>query len=208
MKVRLKPFWQWQSLVLTGREKRRLIFSVLFHAIAMICTIWSIYVLAHRVVIEIQNRDLAWPLWTKVLVIAIGLAGSLIFSYVQIRIYYGLTKRWMIRNQKYIFASLTDSEVARARVEQAAVLEKNKIRQQIVCNQTTAQIVSQNIQIHNVSMAMAPEVSFIHETPRVASLASTVKMRHLMAKLTGVSGKNKVKQSPEASFSSNDFVVS
>ena len=84
---------------MTSMERRKIMCSVIFHAIAITCVIWSLYVLIDRTSDEIKNGSLQWPFWTKLLVVAIGFTGGLVFMYVQCRTYTQLCKRWRAYNR-------------------------------------------------------------------------------------------------------------
>ena len=73
--------------------------SVTFHVIAITCVIWSLYVLIDRTTEEIKAGNLEWPFWTKLIVVAIGFTGGLVFMYVQCKMYVQLCKRWRAYNR-------------------------------------------------------------------------------------------------------------
>lgn len=81
---------------MTKSERRKIFCSVLFHLIALVCMLWSVYVLAKRTAEEIRlgkNGVLEWPFWTKLIVVAIGFTGGLIFMYIQCKVYLQLWRR-------------------------------------------------------------------------------------------------------------------
>ena len=64
----MKPFSQWEKLDMSSLERRKLLCSVSFHLIAVICVVWSLYVLIDRTADEIRtgissNRPLT--LWCQ-----------------------------------------------------------------------------------------------------------------------------------------------
>ena len=67
---------QWEKLDMSSMERRKLVCSVTFHAIAFTCVIWSLYVLIDRSVEEYSSGQLHWPFWTKLVVVAIGFTGN------------------------------------------------------------------------------------------------------------------------------------
>ncbi len=73
--------------------------SVTFHIIAITCVIWSLYVLIERTTEEIRAGVLEWPFWTKLIVVAIGFTGGLVFMYVQCKMYVQLCRRWKAYNR-------------------------------------------------------------------------------------------------------------
>lgn len=84
---------------MTTVERRKIMCSVTFHIIAITCVIWSLYVLIDRTTQEIKAGILEWPFWTKLIVVAIGFTGGLVFMYVQCKMYVQLCKRWRAYNR-------------------------------------------------------------------------------------------------------------
>ncbi len=74
----MKPFCQWEKLDMSSLERRKLLCSVTFHAVAVTCVVWSLYVLVDRTAQEIRAGQLQWPFWTKLVVVAIGFTGGLV----------------------------------------------------------------------------------------------------------------------------------
>ncbi|XP_033478790.1 uncharacterized protein marchf1 isoform X1 [Epinephelus lanceolatus] len=111
METKLKPLRKWERLHMSKGERRKIFCSVLFHLIAIVCMLWSVYVLFKRTAEEIRlgkNDDfwrvsllkyntpqgvLEWPFWTKLIVVAIGFTGGLIFMYIQCKVYLQLWHR-------------------------------------------------------------------------------------------------------------------
>lgn len=73
--------------------------SVTFHIIAITCVVWSLYVLIDRTAEEIKQGILEWPFWTKLVVVAIGFTGGLVFMYVQCKVYIQLWRRLKAYNR-------------------------------------------------------------------------------------------------------------
>lgn len=90
---------QWQKLEMSTVERRKIMCSVTFHIIAITCVIWSLYVLIDRTTEEIMAGELEWPFWTKLIVVAIGFTGGLVFMYVQCKMYVQLCRRWRAYNR-------------------------------------------------------------------------------------------------------------
>jgi len=90
---------QWQKLEMTKVERRKIFCSVTFHIIAITCVVWSLYVLIDRTSEEVRSGMLEWPFWTKLIVVAIGFAGGIVFMYVQCRMYLQLCRRWRAYNR-------------------------------------------------------------------------------------------------------------
>lgn len=80
-------------------ERRKLLCSVTFHAVALTCVVWSLYVLIDRTAEEIHKGILEWPFWTKLIVEAIGFTGGIIFMYIQCKSYLHLCRRWKAFNR-------------------------------------------------------------------------------------------------------------
>lgn len=78
---------------MTRSERRKILCSVSFHVIAITCVVWSLWVLIERTADEIEQGQLNWPFWTKLVVVAIGFTGGLVFMYVQCKVYVQLWKR-------------------------------------------------------------------------------------------------------------------
>ncbi|XP_037118070.1 E3 ubiquitin-protein ligase MARCHF8 isoform X2 [Syngnathus acus] len=96
METKLKPLCKWEKLHMTKSERRKIYCSVLFHLIAIVCMLWSVYILIKRTTEEIKlgkNGVLEWPFWTKLIVVAIGFTGGLIFMYIQCKVYLQLWRR-------------------------------------------------------------------------------------------------------------------
>ena len=53
--LQVKPFSQWEKLDMSSLERRKLLCSVSFHLIAVICVVWSLYVLIDRTADEIRT---------------------------------------------------------------------------------------------------------------------------------------------------------
>ena len=97
--MQVKPFCQWEKLDMTSIERRKLFCSVTFHIIAITCVVWSLYVLIDRTATEIKNGQLQWPFWTKLVVVAIGFTGGLVFMYIQCKVYVHLCRKWKAYNR-------------------------------------------------------------------------------------------------------------
>ncbi|XP_069548747.1 E3 ubiquitin-protein ligase MARCHF8 isoform X2 [Brachyistius frenatus] len=104
METKLKPLRKWEKLQMTASERRKILFSVTFHVIAITCVVWSLYVLIDRTAEEIKLAGripgiLEWPFWTKLVVVAIGFTGGLVFMYVQCKVYIHLWRRLKAYNR-------------------------------------------------------------------------------------------------------------
>jgi len=99
MQSKLKPLTKWEKLDISAVERRKIVCSVSFHLIAITCVVWSLYVLIDRTLDEIRIGQTDWPFWTKLVVVAIGLTGGLVFMYVQCKMYAQLFARWKTYNK-------------------------------------------------------------------------------------------------------------
>ncbi|KFQ25043.1 E3 ubiquitin-protein ligase MARCH1, partial [Merops nubicus] len=104
---------QWEKLQMTTSERRKIICSVTFHIIAITCVVWSLYVLIDRTAEEIKqgndNGVLEWPFWTKLIVVAIGFTGGLVFMYVQCKVYVQLWRRLKAYNRVIFVQNCPDT---------------------------------------------------------------------------------------------------
>ncbi|CAF1554439.1 unnamed protein product [Adineta ricciae] len=105
MHSEIKPFKQWQKLDMNVVERRKVMCSVAFNLIAVTCVLWSLYVLIEKTRDEVKVGKLHWPFWTKLIVVAIGFTGGLVFLYVQCKMYIQLCIRWRQFNQRIIIHS-------------------------------------------------------------------------------------------------------
>ncbi|XP_060634733.2 E3 ubiquitin-protein ligase MARCHF1 isoform X1 [Anolis sagrei] len=113
METKLKPLRKWEKLQMTTSERRKIICSVTFHIIAITCVVWSLYVLIDRTAEEIKqgndNGVLEWPFWTKLVVVAIGFTGGLVFMYVQCKVYIQLWRRLKAYNRVIFVQNCPDT---------------------------------------------------------------------------------------------------
>lgn len=108
--TKTKPFREWERLDMTTAERRKIICSVAFHVIAITCVIWSLYVLIDRTTEEVSSGNLDWPFWTKLIVVAIGFTGGLVFMYVQCKMYIQLLLRWRTYNRVIQVENVPETE--------------------------------------------------------------------------------------------------
>ncbi|XP_023503690.1 E3 ubiquitin-protein ligase MARCHF8 isoform X3 [Equus caballus] len=128
METKLKPLRKWENLQMTGSERRKIMCSVIFHVIAIVCVVWSLYVLIDRTVEEIKQGHatgiLEWPFWTKLVVVAIGFTGGLLFMYVQCKVYVQLWKRLKAYNRVIYVQNCPDTS-KKSTFEKSALTEPN-----------------------------------------------------------------------------------
>ncbi len=104
---------------MTSGERRRLYFTIFFHVAAVLCVVWSLYVLIDRTAEEIRQEQLQWPFWTKLAVVAVGFTGGIVFMYIQCKVYINYCKKWKAYN-RVILVQDAPEEVHRAKQAAAA----------------------------------------------------------------------------------------
>lgn len=109
MTKKTKPFREWEKLDMTPAERRKVVCSVTFHVIAITCVVWSLYVLIDRTTEEVEAGSLLWPFWTKLIVVAIGFTGGVVFMYVQCKMYLNLCKKWRTYNKVILVSSISEA---------------------------------------------------------------------------------------------------
>ncbi|KAM7073796.1 E3 ubiquitin-protein ligase MARCHF8 isoform 3-T32 [Molossus nigricans] len=128
METKLKPLRKWEKLQMTASERRKIVCSVTFHVIAITCVVWSLYVLIDRTAEEIKQGQatgiLEWPFWTKLVVVAIGFTGGLLFMYVQCKVYVQLWKRLKAYN-RVIYVQNCPETSKKSIFEKPALAEPN-----------------------------------------------------------------------------------
>ena len=105
---------------MTQGERRKVLCSVSFHVIAITCIVWSLWVLIERTAEEIKDEHLKWPFWTKLVVVAIGFAGGLVFMYVQCKVYFQLFRRLKAHNRVIYVKNAPDEAKQAHKLGQAA----------------------------------------------------------------------------------------
>ncbi|KAJ8966713.1 hypothetical protein NQ314_003366 [Rhamnusium bicolor] len=53
--TKIKPFSEWRILEMSSVERRRLLCAILFHFVAAVCVVWSLFVLIDRAAEEVQK---------------------------------------------------------------------------------------------------------------------------------------------------------
>ncbi|KAJ8418244.1 hypothetical protein AAFF_G00139530 [Aldrovandia affinis] len=124
METKLKPLRKWEKLQMTSSERRKIMCSVSFHVIAITCVVWSLYVLIDRTAEEIKQGILEWPFWTKLVVVAIGFTGGLVFMYVQCKVYIQLWRRLKAYN-RVIYVQNRPETCKKIVLEKPALVEPN-----------------------------------------------------------------------------------
>lgn len=108
MQTRIRSLKNWEKLDINHIERRKILCSVMFHLIVITCVIWSLYVLIERTALEMSNNQLDWAFWVKLVVVAIGFTGGVIFMYIQCKMYVQLCMRWRRYNRVIIIQPITE----------------------------------------------------------------------------------------------------
>ncbi|XP_043369226.1 E3 ubiquitin-protein ligase MARCHF1 isoform X2 [Dermochelys coriacea] len=134
METKLKPLRKWEKLQMTTSERRKIVCSVTFHIIAITCVVWSLYVLIDRTAEEIKqgndNGILEWPFWTKLVVVAIGFTGGLVFMYVQCKVYIQLWRRLKAYNRVIFVQNCPDT--AKKMEKNPSCIQNSEIKDAVV----------------------------------------------------------------------------
>ncbi|XP_059577893.1 E3 ubiquitin-protein ligase MARCHF1 isoform X2 [Alligator mississippiensis] len=135
METKLKPLRKWEKLQMTTSERRKIVCSVTFHIIAITCVVWSLYVLIDRTAEEIKqgndNGVLEWPFWTKLVVVAIGFTGGLVFMYVQCKVYVQLWRRLKAYN-RVIFVQNCPDTAKKLEEKNSSCIQNSEIKDAVV----------------------------------------------------------------------------
>ena len=83
-------------------ERRKMWCSFIFHLIAISSVAWSLYVLIDKTVEEVRSGKLQWPFWTKLVVVAMGFAGGMVFMYIQCKDYARICKKLRAYNRTIV----------------------------------------------------------------------------------------------------------
>lgn len=113
LQTKVKPWAEWRRLEMSGVERRRLLCAILFHFVAAMCVVWSLFVLIDRAAEEMQRGLIAWPFWTKLVVVAIGFTGGAVFMYIQCRQYLQLCARWRAHNRVILVQNAPEKQPIR-----------------------------------------------------------------------------------------------
>jgi E3 ubiquitin-protein ligase MARCH1/8 len=151
MQTKIRPFKNWEKLDMNGIEKRKILCSVTFHLIALTCVIWSLYVLIDKTHDEFKQTNnqngsggqgvLDWTFWTKLVVVAIGFTGGIVFMYIQCKMYFQLCNRWRQYNRIILIQPITEEILKKSR---KIMLEKNNFTTKNTNNETK-QIMNNNL---------------------------------------------------------------
>ncbi|XP_042326113.1 E3 ubiquitin-protein ligase MARCHF1 isoform X2 [Sceloporus undulatus] len=157
METKLKPLRKWEKLQMTTSERRKIVCSVTFHIIAITCVVWSLYVLIDRTAEEIKqgndNGVLEWPFWTKLVVVAIGFTGGLVFMYVQCKVYIQLWRRLKAYN-RVIFVQNCPDTAKKLEEKISSSIQNTEIKDTVVVPVSQTSTISQQSGEETVSDGM------------------------------------------------------
>ncbi|XP_047433931.1 uncharacterized protein marchf1 isoform X2 [Mugil cephalus] len=160
METKLKPLRKWERLNMTKSERRKIFCSVLFHLIAIVCMLWSVYILVKRTMEEIRlgkNGVLEWPFWTKLIVVAIGFTGGLIFMYIQCKVYLQLWRRLKAFNRIITVQNCPEKDLHHPQTRPSALTNgKHETVEVPVCPAPVPAPEAQNDSDLSVEAAVAP----------------------------------------------------
>uniref|UniRef100_A0A8C7X4U1 RING-type E3 ubiquitin transferase n=1 Tax=Oryzias sinensis TaxID=183150 RepID=A0A8C7X4U1_9TELE len=151
METKFKPLRKWEKLQMTASERRKIMCSVTFHIIAITCVVWSLYVLIDRTADEIRSGILEWPFWTKLVVVAIGFTGGLVFMYVQCKVYIHLWKRLKAYN-RVIYVQNRPETCKKLALEKPPLLDPNPENKEMLAHTQSDTNSSQYIETEDYSM--------------------------------------------------------
>lgn len=108
MQTRIRSLKNWEKLDINHIERRKILCSVMFHLIVITCVVWSLYVLIERTAQEMRSESFDWAFWIKLVVVAIGFTGGVVFMYIQCKMYVQLCMRWRRYNRVMIIQPITE----------------------------------------------------------------------------------------------------
>ncbi len=118
MQTKIRSFKNWEKLDMNNIERRKILCSVMFHLIAITCVVWSLYVLIQKTADEMNSNKFEWSFWTKLVVVAIGFTGGVVFMYIQCKMYFQLCLRWKQYNRVIIIQPITDEILKNSKKKQ------------------------------------------------------------------------------------------
>jgi hypothetical protein len=135
MQTRIRSLKNWEKLDMNNMERRRVLCTVTFHLILIICVIWTSYVLIERTANEIkEHQTLEWAFWIKLVVVAMGFTGGVVFMYMQFKTYLNLCRRWRQYNRVIIIQPITEEYIKNSKKK---FMEKQQQQQANNSNTTT-----------------------------------------------------------------------
>jgi len=136
MNTKIRSFKSWEKLDINGVEKRKILCSVTLHIISITCIIWSLYVLIQKTAEEIQTNRFDWAFWAKLIVVAIGFTGGVVFMYIQFKLYFHLCLRWRQYNRVIVVQPITEEILNNSQRNKASSLPNSSKHKHKNLNQT------------------------------------------------------------------------
>ncbi|GFY55786.1 e3 ubiquitin-protein ligase MARCHF8 [Trichonephila inaurata madagascariensis] len=164
MHTKIKPFRKWEKLEMSPVEQRKVLCSITFHVVAITCVVWSLYVLIDRTAEEMRTGVLEWPFWTKLIVVAIGFTGGLVFMYVQCKMYVQLFKRWRAFN-RIIYVQNAPEKCSQ---QQQAVFSAAELTANVLAKSEEKRFSPEEEEFHSCRTSNSDSTDSVHEgsTPR------------------------------------------
>jgi E3 ubiquitin-protein ligase MARCH1/8 len=136
MQTKIRSLRNWEKLEMNNIERRKVLCAVTFHLIAITCVIWSLYVLIERTAEEIKANNFDWAFWIKLVVVAIGFTGGIVFMYIQFKMYFQLCLRWRQYNRVIIIQPITEEFIKNSK--------KNKNNNNLNGGEDSSSLLSSN----------------------------------------------------------------
>ncbi|KAH9380458.1 hypothetical protein HPB48_012113 [Haemaphysalis longicornis] len=99
MHSKTKPFRKWRKLEMSSEEQSVVLWCITFYVMAITRVLWSLYMIIGQTADKTCDCGLDWSLWTKLVVVAIGLTGGFVLTYNQWSIYAQVLRRWRASNR-------------------------------------------------------------------------------------------------------------
>ncbi|KAE8573720.1 E3 ubiquitin-protein ligase MARCHF8 [Halyomorpha halys] len=99
MYSKTKPFMEWEPLEMSDFERNRLLLTLIFQIIAIICVIWTLYAIINATTDEMTEGVTEWEFWVKISVVALSLIGGVLFVFAQCKSYFQICQKWKSFNK-------------------------------------------------------------------------------------------------------------
>lgn len=182
--TKIKPINEWRRLEMSSVERRRLLCAILFHFVAAMCVVWSLFVLIDRAAEEVQKGHIAWPFWTKLVVVAVGFTGGAVFMYIQCRQYLHLCSRWKAHNRIILVQNAPEKVVAPPSPTFAVPVKPSTTRlersAQVVANIESGphtRCADAAVSLADSSLLFGERSVIITEGPQLRPISSTVDLQ-------------------------------
>lgn len=111
---------------------------------------------------------LEWPFWTKLVVVAIGFTGGLVFMYVQCKVYIHLWKRLKAYN-RVIYVQNRPDTCKKLALEKPPLLDPNPENKEMLAHTQSDTNSSQYIETEDYSMEVLHVWHLVRFVPRFSS---------------------------------------